>query len=268
MGVAYRRIGGQQCYDRIEQAFTEMERLVEIGETSRIEKEFNLCTKIDLKEQLDIWSLFDTFGNSLAGVVQYHWPGSIEGVCEYINDPAQSDGMAGLASYIRYIMGGYCLGFKYEDTIRFYQDTQWGDPGAIWRQWFYQTCVDFGYYQSSGSPNQPFGSSFPVELYTQMCADAYDKSLTKERIEENIRWTNWKYNELTPQVTNVFFTQGDVDPWHPIGINEDLSESAPAFVIPDHSHCSDLYSASGRDTPEMTYAKQTIWNLVDKWLKQ
>jgi hypothetical protein len=31
-----------------------------------------------------------------------------------------------------------------------------------------------GWYQTSGSENQVFGSGFPVELYTQMCHDIYD----------------------------------------------------------------------------------------------
>lgn len=42
------------------------------------------------------------------------------------------------------------------------------------RQWFYQTCSEFGWYQSSGSPNSIFGTSFPVELSATLCNDIYD----------------------------------------------------------------------------------------------
>uniref|UniRef100_A0A336N030 CSON003791 protein n=1 Tax=Culicoides sonorensis TaxID=179676 RepID=A0A336N030_CULSO len=268
MGYAYRTIGGQYCYDRLEQAFSEMERLVDTGDVSRIERDFNLCSKVDLNNQLDVWNLFSSFGNSLAGIVQYHWPGSIESVCDVMVDSRYPDGMAAFAAWIRSQWGSYCFGYRYEDTLYYYKDTQWGAPSAVWRQWYYQTCVDFGYYQTSGSPNQPFGKSFPVELYIQMCTDAYDSSLTREVIERKIAETNAKYGALSPGVTNVYFTQGDIDPWSSIGIKETQNEAAPAFVVPLHSHCADLYSASDRDTQEMKYLKDTIWNLVDKWLKE
>lgn len=206
---------------------------------------------------------FDLFGNVLAEPVQYYNPGSIERVCESINYPANSDGFAGLAAYFRYIMseGGYCLAFKYEDTIRDLQNTEYID-GKELRQWIYQTCNEFGYFQSSGSPNQPFGKSFPVELSIQICADVYDKSFTKENIEENVRQTNLKHYGLDPKVSNVVFTQGDLDPWYPLGINQNYSDTAPAFVISNYSNCADL-KPSVEDTEEMKHAKQIIWNLID-----
>jgi len=267
MGYAFREIGGQYCYDRLEQAFTEMERLIDIRNASRIEHDFQTCTNIDLNNQLDIWNLFSTFGNSLAGIVQYHRPGSIEGVCDVITDSKYSDGMAAFAAYIRKQLGSSCFGFKYNDSIAIYKKEEWGRSDEVWRQWYYQTCVDFGYYQTSGSLKQPFGKSFPVELYTKMCADAYDLSLTQEKIEENIKNTNEKYHGLDPNVTNVYFTHGDIDPWHPLGINEDYNKDSPAFVIPGHSHCADLYSVSKTDTKAMKLAKKNIWDLVSKWLK-
>lgn len=32
------------------------------------------------------------------------------------------------------------------------------------RQWLYQTCTEFGFYQTSDSNKQPFGSLFPLRL--------------------------------------------------------------------------------------------------------
>ncbi|XP_063709095.1 thymus-specific serine protease-like [Culicoides brevitarsis] len=268
MGYAYKTIGGQDCYDRLEEAFAEMERLVEIGDVSRMEREMQFCNKVDLNNQLDVWNMFSTFGNTLGGIVQYHWPGNIESVCDVMTDSRYHDALAAFTAFIRQQWGSYCYGHKYVDTLYYYTNTQWASGDSIWRQWYYQTCVDFGYYQSSGSPNQPFGKSFPVELYTQMCADAYDKSLTMQKIEENIQKTNEKYGALDPQVTNVFYTHGSIDPWAAMGITESNNEFAQAYVIPLHSHCADLYSVSDRDTDEMKYAKQKVWDLVDKWLKE
>ena len=45
------------------------------------------------------------------------------------------------------------------------------------RAWLYQTCSEFGWYHTSGSHNQIFGSSFPAKLFKQLCADAISDTL-------------------------------------------------------------------------------------------
>ncbi|XP_063709094.1 thymus-specific serine protease-like [Culicoides brevitarsis] len=268
MGYAFKTIGGQYCYDRLEQAFAEMERLVAIRDVRRIEQDFQLCIQLDVNNKLDVWNLFSSFGNSLAGIVQYHWPGNIESVCNVMTDSRYRDGMAAFAAWIRSQWGNYCYGHRYVDTLYYYQGTKWGGESESYRQWYYQTCVDFGYFQTSNSTNQPFGSSFPADLYTQMCADAFDRSLTRPAIEGLIAKTNEKYGALDPKVTNVYFTHGSIDPWSAIGVQETQHEASPAYVIPLHSHCTDMYSQSAKDTAEMKVAKEMAWNLVDKWLKE
>lgn len=37
---------------------------------------------------------------------------------------------------------------------------------------------------------------------------------------------------MNPEVTNVFFTQGQLDPWRPMGLQEDLNSQSPVVVIP------------------------------------
>lgn len=93
---------------------------------------------------------------------------------------------------------------------------------------------------------------------------------------------------MNPEVTNVFFTQGQLDPWRPMGLQEDLNSQSPVVVIPSrffsktisdilitffefilvHSHCSDLQSISSSDTEEMLAVKIQIRDLVYLWLNQ
>lgn len=51
-------------------------------------------------------------------------------------------------------------------------------------------------------------------------------------MNDNVHRTNVIYGGMNPAVTNVFFTQGQLDPWRPMGIQEDLNPSSPAVVIP------------------------------------
>ncbi|KAH8041209.1 hypothetical protein HPB51_013869 [Rhipicephalus microplus] len=57
-----------------------------------------------------------------------------------------------------------CLDYDYDAFINSLREIQFNSTeGAGGRQWTYQTCVEFGYYQSSDLKDQPFGSLFPVE---------------------------------------------------------------------------------------------------------
>jgi hypothetical protein len=56
-----------------------------------------------------------------------------------------------------------CLDAGYMSMINQLRNTSWSSPaGEGGRQWTYQTCVEFGFFQSSDDSRQPFGNNFPV----------------------------------------------------------------------------------------------------------
>lgn len=71
-----------------------------------------------------------------------------------------------------------CLNINYDDSIKYYQEIEWGhDATDDDKQWTYQTCTEFGWYQTSTSPYQPFGSNFPIDYYLKRCEDIFGKDL-------------------------------------------------------------------------------------------
>lgn len=44
------------------------------------------------------------------------------------------------------------------------------------RQWLYQSCTEFGYFQTSNRENHLFGNTIPLEYYTDLCTDVFGKS--------------------------------------------------------------------------------------------
>lgn len=70
VGAAIRHIGGQACYDRLENAFAQAEELIANGENDRFRDLFRLCD--DFNADVDAGPAFSTFTDILAGVVQYH----------------------------------------------------------------------------------------------------------------------------------------------------------------------------------------------------
>lgn len=133
------------------------------------------------------------------------------------------------------------------------------------RQWLYQTCTEFGWYQTSGSEYQPFGSGFPVDLYYQMCQDIYGEPIDQQFMHAAVDRTNVVFGGWELDVKNVYFTHGLIDPWRAMGIQEDLNGLSPADVIPGASHVDDLSSISESDSEEMLAVKQRIRLLVWLW---
>lgn len=108
-------------------------------------------------------------------------------------------------------------------------------------------------------------------------------------IEDKVQHTNVLYGGFQPDVTNVYFTHGSIDPWHHMGVLDDLNHHSPATVIPGLnsniyfllrtyngrvsdisgiSHCRDLGSINyEKDSKALINSKVTIRNLVKKWLK-
>lgn len=66
----------------------------------------------------------------------------------------------------------------YEYTIEMERQIEWNATAVQtgYRQWAYQYCSMIGWFHTSGSPDQPFGSSFPVETYHAGCEAVFGES--------------------------------------------------------------------------------------------
>ena len=50
-----------------------------------------------------------------------------------------------------------CLDINYVNMVKELRQTSWSSIGGVGaRQWTYQTCTEFGWYQSSDQPKHPF----------------------------------------------------------------------------------------------------------------
>lgn len=175
VSMAIKQVGPEGCADRIERAIAELERNVDAGDMTRIHSAFNTCTAFAATDDLDVWSFFSGISNRFAGLVQYHTEGDIDKMCDIILDASISDDVDALVNYIRG-SSTLCYDVSYQAFVDYYTNVSWesGSTLGAYRQWFYQTCNEFGWYQTSSSDDHIFGSKFPVDLYGRMCADVYD----------------------------------------------------------------------------------------------
>ena len=134
-------------------------------------------------------------------------------------------------------------------------------------RWTWQTCTEFGWYQTTNQESNVYGSSLPLEFFEKWCQDAFGPEFTHEMLEKSIAASNIEYGGFKPSVDNVVFVHGSIDPWHAMGVLEDLHETAPAIYITGTSHCADMYGDKDSDPVDLTWARIRIGNMVKEWVE-
>jgi thymus-specific serine protease len=179
MTDAIKRVGGDECFSTFENAFKEMDRLVGIRNATRIDKVFELCHPLDLTA--DVAHIFYELSDIVAGLVQGHRTGNIERACDFmstVKEDLEKDDLDAFARWVRRSESS-CLDMSYINSVLKFRNTDWSaEANRQMRQWVYQTCTEYAWFQTSTSQRQIFGTHYPVDYFVQLCADLYDFDLS------------------------------------------------------------------------------------------
>ncbi|XP_075892988.1 thymus-specific serine protease [Nelusetta ayraudi] len=245
-----------------------------------ITKDFNLCSRLQIQTERDSAYLLETLAGNFMDVVQYNGDNrGFEGVlgtnitikvlCSVMADASLGEPYARYAAVARLMMTTFstkCLDASFSTYLKDMTNTSWEGPAAGGgRQWVYQTCTEFGFYQSTDSPNQPF-TGFPLPYHVKQCADFYNVSA--KQLAEAVAQTNEYYGAYNIRSSRIVFPNGSIDPWHVLGITRNISTVLPAVFIKGTAHCANMYPARSEDPPQLTLARQRIFMLLQQWLKQ
>lgn len=257
-----------------------VERLKDPRTYDNITKDFNLCSKLQNQTEMDSAYFLETLAGSFMDVVQYNEDNrGFEGVigtnitikvlCSVMSDASLGDPYARYAAVARLMMDTFstkCLDASFSTYVKDMTNTSWDGPAAGGgRQWVYQTCSEFGFYQSTDSPNQPF-TGFPLAYHVKQCADFYN--ISAEQVAEAVAQTNEYYGGYDIRSSRIVFPNGSIDPWHALGITQDITPDLPAVFIKGTAHCANMYPASGEDLPQLSLARDHIYVLLQQWMKQ
>ncbi|CAD6995784.1 unnamed protein product [Ceratitis capitata] len=260
VGRALRELGSEQCYSRVQNGIATLEEMIGGGRAAEVKAMMKICDNFDEYNDLDVWTLFSSISNLFSGIVQYQSGNDVPNLCDFLMEQ-ESDVVAIAKFLLRYIDTG-CFDLTYKDTLTYYMDSTFA-AGAN-RPWYYQTCNEYGWYQSSRSRNQPFGTKFPAKLYLSLCEDIFGENFTETNIYANVGQTNEDFGGYSPNAPNVYQTHGGLDPWSAAGHTAEQG----ATIIPLTSHCADFNSIRASDSAEMRASKETIAKLVREWLAE
>ena len=241
---------------------------------------FKTCTPFDGTDSKNVSNVMEAIIGNFEDIIQYNkdnraFEGAVTAnititkLCQIMTSPEKKSPVEKLAqvnSFMLEATGQQCLDYSYDKMIEEMQNTNWKSMAGVGgRQWTYQTCTEFGWYQSSNQPSNPFTNLFGVEFFEKQCQDIYGPKFDLTLLQRGTERSNYLYGAKDIQVTNVVFVHGSFDPWHALGLTEDNGINK-AILIPGTAHCANMYPASPEDPPQLKQARQTVGALISKWL--
>lgn len=196
-----------------------------------------------------------------AFAVQY---GSRDRFCELVDSETPLEGYAQFTRETMMMYGLTALDMSVEGAM----NVDVTDENSNMRQWFYQSCTEYGYWQNAYHDKK-------ISVRSAMINPKYHKNICKRLFGLNISGNedaiNKKYYEplLDPaNATNILFTNGSEDPWMNLSIakenKNDLNDQTPVMTIKGGSHCSDLQLT---DDPAISEARGKFIQLANEWIK-
>ncbi|CRL04374.1 CLUMA_CG017466, isoform A [Clunio marinus] len=262
--------GSLDCYRRIWRAFRTMENLINGGRSHLFDDMFGLCNSLDASNDLEVDRFF-------ASIVEDVSLGIINGDYLYVHDMCQditninitNDLIAFSEWFLIEHRWQGCFQMNFQAQIDFLTGSDWNDFGVISgrRQYQYLTCTEYGWFATTDSNNQPFGSRIRLNYFIELCRRVFGEWITEEMLQENDETFNLNFGGNRPQITNAFFTNGGMDPHRAVNVLEDIGDSVEARTLPFYGHSIDLNSLSDDDSPTVRNAKIRVRELITQWVE-
>jgi len=134
--------------------------------------------------------------------------------------------------------------------------------------WPWQTCTEFGFYQTCENGSECFFTQGLSTLAEEMsfCANVF--GISSDTVAQNIAYTNEYYASDRPSGSRVFYVNGEVDPWHANSINTPVSQDLPALYVDGASHHAWTHPSLATDQQSVVAARQAIRDEVQKFLAE
>ncbi|KAF9406851.1 hypothetical protein HW555_012923 [Spodoptera exigua] len=276
--------GSQECVDAIEAGVQGvLDLLATPTGSAQVSEIFQTCEPLNAASPLDV-TLF--FGSTViyhyAALVQYATGTQIANHCRILLASAEPDPVRRLAAVIR---RDECVETRYSVLIEQYRNTSYDSRLSTLRLWMHQTCVEYGWYQTTSGSNHPFKSIMPLEYYHHLCRDIFSSEIDETWKRSDIYATTTSVNSFNEEKlragidrTKIFFggwahmpdrvvsVAGGHDPWSPLGPNESHAHhNAPVYLVPNTTHCKAILPTSVLDSSELIRVRRAVMDRMHEF---
>jgi len=154
---------------------------------------------------------------------------------------------------------GSCSSF---DITTFTNQTQ--QPSDNMRPWMWQSCDEFGYFQTAPAVNSLRSERITVDWHlTNVCGKLFELPIMTPKVDA----TNANYGGDNLVTSNTVFLNGDNDPWNVLSVTKSLGPTVPSIVISGASHCSNWRSSRSSDPEVLTKARELSTSYLNAMLQ-
>ena len=274
-------LSGAQCVQAIKNATYILDAmLADKSQWPNVEKLFHVSPS--LQNQDDVALLADNLAGNFMDIVQYNRDNTaFEGrpnnitivvLCDIMANASLGSALERYAAVNDLLLqssGEKTVDANFSAQVASMRQVAW-DSDTVKegsRQWVYQTCTEFGFYQTTDSARQPFGDLISLGSQLKTCSAVY--GIAASAVYNAVVATNKYYggrDNIPKNSTNIVFPNGSIDPWHALGVCESSSESLVAIFINGTAHCANMYPPSPQDLPGLVKARDSIRANIQKWL--
>jgi len=204
----------------------------------------------------------------------------VSDLCTELIKDEHSDPLAAMASMVQMFYGGedgeaVCIPSSWDELIGELQNEEFDGQSAM-RQWVYQSCNEFGYFQTTEGDGHPFTSltSCSLEIAGKlMCEEAYGIKNYKGPLKNGAGMgdtyaSDERYGARSIIGANITMPNGNMDPWHSLGVvnetakfyadDQVTTEGDTVVFIDGTAHCRDMY-APNAFAPKFNDTGSVVW---------
>lgn len=263
-----------ECANAIRQSTHVIETQLNNSQTATALKAQFGCGSIPNDENV---GFLYTLADAVAFSVQYSSTQNIsryyhlrENMCKtFLNQTLSKNGTDLITPYIEFFtglmnrIGQSCEDFSSTVVKPLSNTTISADRNS--RQWYYQSCTEFGYFQTAPRVNPLRSPLITLDFHLDLCRKVFSNMALVPATAE----INQRYGGQEPVGSRVFFVNGNVDPWRMLSITKPVEccSDLRVLVINGTAHCADFNRYSPDEPHALTEARQIIRQQFAEWIQ-
>jgi pimeloyl-ACP methyl ester carboxylesterase len=255
------RVAGAACADKMRAANIEIEHAsTDPLKMTAIKKSFGVEA---LRDDRDFLFFVADIGSA---AVQYGYKDKFCNLLETAKDP-----LTGYAAFARELYRMWGINDPLSLAVQGAESTDPKDyaDGLGMRQWYYQSCMEYGYWQTASADPAKSTRSTRIDLgyYADVCKRLFNITTPANTDHINTEF----YRPLrTKAASKIFMTNGSTDPWSRLSmtaVNGNVENTQlNYYTIEGAAHCDDLHVSRQGDSESLKSARLQMSALITDWL--
>lgn len=252
-------VAGPECLANIKKVVKQVESAFSNSKELSLLKEKFSAEK--LSDDLDFVYLVADMG---ALAIQY---GYRDHFCELIEKNNPLEGYSAFTQEIYKNWGLNALSGSASGAVSLDPATYENEFGM--RQWFYQSCTEYGYWQNAYHDEA-------LSARSQWINQSYHNNICRrlfgieKPVQTDITNQSFYFPLLLEQTKNIFFTNGSKDPWINLSIAKEngnvTNPNTTSMTVLGAAHCDDLRAPKENDSDSLKSAREQFLKAAKDWL--